>query len=79
MITMIMMNSFLKQNLVVKITWISMLLPPLISLIISYLLYYYNYSMILVILLLFEPLHMMYYILVKYYINRYQNLSTLGI
>lgn len=70
------MNSFTKQKLIVKITWTLMIIPPLISLLLCYILYYYKYYM-LSLILLFEPIHLLYYILLKYYINRYQNLSSL--
>lgn len=73
------MNSFSKQKIIVQVTWLFMVLPPFLSIAAYYTLYYhYKYNSILLLLLLLEPLHMIYYIALKYYINRYQNLSTLG-
>jgi len=69
----------IKQKLIVIITWIIMITSPVISLLLCYILYHYNKcNIIFVLLLLLEPVHMVYYICLKYYINRYQNVSALS-
>lgn len=68
----------IKQKTIVIIWWILMITSPLISLLVCYILYHYSkFNIIFLLSLLLEPLHMVYYICLKYYINRYQNLSAL--